>query len=329
MSCIPRVPRATHAAVQISDPEIERLLADLPLEFPRVVTLIEGPITVGSNDQFSAPTGTPVVNVPVASAPVSTPGKPRSGARRPRKSKERDARNGRTMQRLDPRTATNRKRALVAAPLLNPSISPSLLNRPKTKRQRADERDKRLMAAWRHIGDINKMKAMSRAVEEIGAMAFTLNLSENIVAKASVNPRKAKTFLSDRLTKTLARHFSFPVDFAFVLEFTPGGRLHLHGIIVIDRSRKKLAKQALMEAGGNWNAAHPEFQADARKLWSGDGWANYCDKSSTRTKKALGLDGNASVLSATQNLRRQGEAYWEGLRAAEKLDRSTRKQMVV
>lgn len=310
--------RASCVPTYESDSDIERLVADWPVVFPVVTTPIEELVDVETADHFSARKAVSNVAVPASAAQTPAPKKRRSSAKRPRKSKERDARNGRTMERLDPCSSTNRKRASVAAPSTPSSLSTTTPIKPKNKRQKANDRDRRLLPAWRYTGDIIRMKTMTRAVEELGIQAFSLNLSSDVEAAALKTPLKAKIYMHDRIKKAFKRYFGIDVDFAFVLEFTPAGRLHIHGIIVVDQEHKKLATQALMEAGGKWDAAHPEFQADVRKLWCGDGWANYVDKTSSRTRKILGLKDTTSILSATQNLRRVGETYWEGLRARQK-----------
>jgi len=207
-----------------------------------------------SNGQFSAPRRVARVAASGGDTCHTRAATGSKSSKRPRKSRERDARNGRTIKRLDPRWGGTRS-------------------------------------------------ATSAEVE----------------TAALKDPRGAKTYLHERIARGFKRWLPFPVDFVFVLEFTDNGRLHVHGVAVVDQTHKHLTTRALMEAGGKWRAAHPEFQADIRKLWCGDGWANYCDKMAARTRAALGLKNTASVMSATQNLRAMGEAYWVSLRETERL----------
>ncbi|MCO6048379.1 hypothetical protein NGM99_01065 [Mesorhizobium sp. RP14(2022)] len=222
------------------------------------------------------------------------------------------------MQKLDPRRHARPGFGLVAAP-----ISPSATSQARadkggklSKRGRADARDTRRLAAWRDTGDVLKMKAMARVWDETRpVLAFSLNLGRDIEAKAMVKPTKAKSFLHERLTKAILRHLMVPAEFAFVVEFTEADRLHIHGIIFIDSSLSRQAMQALKDAGGTWGAAHSERQADLRPLWSGDGWANYLDKTVSKTKRILGIK---SVLSSTRELQRAAKGYWGSLRTREK-----------
>lgn len=236
-------------------------------------------------------------------------------ARKPRKSASRDRRAQEVLRRLDPWAASTLEPPSVKAPTPRPY---SLLN----KRQRADHNDQRRLPAWNCAGDLLRMQAAARGARERSMRAFSLNLSPGIAHQALGSSRGPLTYIHDRIDKAIRQQFHFGLEFAFRPEFTDDGRLHIHGIIEVPPGFERRVNDALMAAGGTWDASHSEFQLDTRDLYDGDGWARYCDKTASRTRRLLGLAPAKSILSMTRGIRKDAESYWNRLRDLERDERA-------
>lgn len=250
---------------------------------------------------------------------------PQKTAKRKPRSVARDARNIRKCRALSGQhgaTAPNTGARSLVDSTTHPSTTPLTLphNRQSpysssySKHLMADRNDKRKLAAWRYTGDLAKIYAVGQALQEVGGIAFSLNLAGRVKDRVDARPGDALSYLSDRLVKALKAEFGRRVELAFVLEVSPAGHAHLHGILDLDASQKDRARRALEKAGGQWAGNGKQYQADARRLWDAGGWTNYCSKALARTKRALGL-GN--VLSITNDLRRRAKGYWDRMREAE------------
>lgn len=238
--------------------------------------------------------------------------------RRKPKSQARDKRNIRKCKALNGNGAETPGRSHVSPlvdntthPLPSPSNPKSSYSQGHLKHLNADRNDKRKLAAWAKTGDLSKMFAVGEAVKEGGAMAFSLNLAGKVKADVDRKPASALKLMSDRLTKALKAEFGHRVEFAFVLEVSPAGNVHLHGILALDVAMRDRARVALEKAGGQWRGKGAVYQADARQLWNASGWTSYCTKTLERTKKALGVK---NVLSVTQDLRRRAHEFWDHMR---------------
>jgi len=241
---------------------------------------------------------------------------------RPRKSRERDRRDHLAMNGLAPRNPTKAVSPSVPTPIplhiasSTPSSAPT--NTPPTKRRRADQRDRRPLAAWRYAGDLSRMAAATRALSELDPHAFTLNLGREIEEAARMRPDGPLVYLQERLFRSLRRQVGHVPPFAFVLETTASGRLHVHGVIAISGAPEAL-RRALTQAGGLWDGAGAEYQLDLQPVWDGDGWSRYCGKDAARTRRALGVK---RVLSLSRDLSRMARDYWATLRASQRARRS-------
>jgi hypothetical protein len=144
-------------------------------------------------------------------------------------------------------------------------------------------------------------------------VAFSLNLSPDVEAAALRG--SAKTVLQDRLRKGFKRYGLQGMEFGFIIEFTPEGRLHIHGIVANAGKQYQLLRAALASAGGTWAGAGTQYQVDVVSMWYGPGWARYLMKGAKVTRRKL---GQQSVLSISRGLRRAAEDYWESLRTLER-----------
>lgn len=249
--------------------------------------------------------------------PAETPKPPASVIKnpnsRPRVSKARDRRNVRILKDFVPDVRPLMSPAGVATPSPLPS---TLLNTTKTKKQKADENDKRAAPAWRFTTEIIKGTCCFRSVSATGpGLAWSLNIGGKVLQYANDNPKRFKTWIHDRLDKAFRRTLGGPRDFVFRLEADQGGRVHLHGAIDATVEERQAVKAALEMAGGEWTPGHHrERQADARIQFSADGWARYTSKAEARTKRVMGID---SVLSVTRGCNRRARELWESARRNE------------
>lgn len=196
---------------------------------------------------------------------------------------------------------------------LSPS-TPKGMSKSTEKRRRADENDTRKAPAWDRTTDIIKGAFSFENVSTRGAgIAWTLNLGNDVIQAANDNPGAFKEWMHDRLTKAVEK-FVGKRDLVWVPEFTPGGRLHLHGVVDATDDEKVQVEVALRRAGGKW--AHKdgeEHQALAKVMWGASGWARYSLKAASKARSFFGCK---SVLSATQGVRRRARAAYEADRAA-------------
>lgn len=137
-----------------------------------------------------------------------------------------------------------------------------------------------------------------------------------------MSPDGPLTYLQERLYRLLRRQIGRVPPFAFVLETTASGRLHLHGVIATISSAPEALRRALTQAGGLWDGAGAEYQLDLQPVWEGDGWCRYCCKDAARTRRALGVK---RVLSLSRDLARMARDYWATLRASQRSRRSTQR----
>ncbi|KTS30480.1 hypothetical protein NS228_12840 [Methylobacterium indicum] len=205
-----------------------------------------------------------------------------------------------------------------AAPSVeDPSSSTPTLrstSRSAERRRRADENDKRRPPVWTRTTEIIKGRYIFENIATRGAgLAWTLNLGPYVVQAANDSPAGWRAWMHDRLTKAIEK-FLEPRDFVWEPEFTPGGRLHIHGAIDAMEDEKALIEAALSHAGGMWGHTHgKEHQALAKVMWGAAGWARYTAKAAAVARRFFGCK---SIISATQGVRRRARAAYESDKAA-------------
>lgn len=145
---------------------------------------------------------------------------------------------------------------------------------------------------WRSLWPHERIIVSFKAAAELGALAFTLNLSESRERSFSNH-----TTPVDRLRRYIARElrqtFGYLLPFAFVLESSPAGRLHAHGVIIVPEGQDipgGALRAALARAGGKiTDQGASARQIDIRPAWDAGGWARYSIKSWDETCQQLGL----------------------------------------
>ncbi|MHA6692033.1 hypothetical protein [Devosia sp. A449] len=106
------------------------------------------------------------------------------------------------------------------------------------------------------------------------------------------------------------------LPYAFQFEISPAGRLHVHGVVCLNRADKAeldALKVALAAAGGKIKGHAGSRQVKVAELYSADGWTAYFNKALSGTIKTLGID-KVRIVSAP--LRDHAEADWSSYRDA-------------
>lgn len=104
---------------------------------------------------------------------------------------------------------------------------------------------------WDHTDARLKMLAWGMASFDMGAVPFTLRLSELVMENAQSDPRGAARHLQDRIGRHLRTRLEQAPAFWFAIETNAWGKPHLHGAIVIPPGKSDEVKAALRTAGGS------------------------------------------------------------------------------
>lgn len=137
-------------------------------------------------------------------------------------------------------------------------------------------RKHRVPAEWRDLSDVSHLEWFHRAMRASGgSCGFTLNLSDDIVAKIGKQDRSAN-WLGRRIANELKIATGRKVPFFFAFEVSRSGRLHIHGELQICRDEQESARKALRRAGGEWETTR-QHQAKTKPKPSVV-WANYSAK---------------------------------------------------
>lgn len=151
------------------------------------------------------------------------------------------------------------------------------------------------------------------------SLAFSLNLTPEKQAQLRKSERPAKR-LADEIQRACRRELGRAVPISLALEITPGGRLHAHGIVTLERREGKAFSKALKSAGGKVNGCGSGRQTDLRRLWSATGWKAYLAKAFHVTAEALGNDKIVYQCNATRAAARE---EYEASLARQKARRKT------
>jgi hypothetical protein len=199
-------------------------------------------------------------------------------------------------------------------------------NREQAERERECEAN-RLQPAWAKAGDLHRGRAYMAAILDTGmAATFTLNFSPKVLEAAGKAKEGSFHNLRSRITRELKKALGDSPSLACGLDSTTSGRLHIHGALVLDPSRRSAVVAALLRAGGKWASKRGQehqlhMQSDQWSLTEQDfldvqrpldaGWSGYLLKMSKRLRKAT----NHSVLYASPKLKRDAELQYNADRA--------------
>lgn len=119
--------------------------------------------------------------------------------------------------------------------------------------------------------------------------------------------------MSHYLARELRRHLGQCPPYAFWFEFSERGRLHLHGVIVMDSDGRQqaLLRKALCAAGGSLRGRSRIIQYTQSRLeplWDGLGWYGYSQKAYQDTMFLLGTNKISFVSSSLKRMCRDAPA---------------------
>lgn len=141
--------------------------------------------------------------------------------------------------------------------------------------QRRARLPQRLPTQWRDLSLHQRYRRATEAAQRAGGLALTLNLHPDIEAhaRASTDPMR---YLTLRIDRALKKHGMSDLPRAFILETSPAGRLHLHGVIIPGEHTLDTVKLALREGAGKITrqGAAPR-QLDLQEVTGAAGWASY------------------------------------------------------
>ena len=121
---------------------------------------------------------------------------------------------------------------------------------------------------------------------EFEGIALNLNYSKLIEKRAFAHDNPA-AYIGDRFTEKLRVHDLADLPFAIVLEFSPDGRLHVHGLIVHMGKPHLAISRALCEAGGKLFGKAAARQLTLKPLFDDQGCKSYCLKTNKATNVLL------------------------------------------
>lgn len=124
------------------------------------------------------------------------------------------------------------------------------------------------------------------------AKAFTLNFSPRC-EQTLRDHRDPTRLLSSYLGREMRQFLGRVLPHSFCLEVSPDGRLHLHGVIVLDGKENehlKLVKRSLARAGGNVLGRKGSRQVSLSEINDASGWAEYALKKIKSTRKILATE---------------------------------------
>jgi hypothetical protein len=159
---------------------------------------------------------------------------------------------------------------------------------------------------WRQLWAHEKLALSFQVAEAAGAVAFTLNLSSR-VQRTLISQTDPARLMSHYLNRECKRRLGSSPRYSFIFEFSPSGRLHLHGVVVPDRMDEEYLDaldQALMLAGGSVGGAQiiRTNQNYLDRLSDGLGWAAYTQKNFNDTARLLGTDKITFISNSLKRL---------------------------
>ncbi|MDF1598247.1 hypothetical protein PZ895_00455 [Mesorhizobium sp. YIM 152430] len=134
----------------------------------------------------------------------------------------------------------------------------------------------RVPAPWRDLSDLSCLEWLHHTMRASGgSCGFTLNLSDDIAAKAGAQASSAG-WLAKRIARELKAATGRHVPFFFAFEVSRAGKLHVHGELQIETDEHEAVRKALRRAGGEWDTTR-QHQAKTKPKPSVV-WTNYCAK---------------------------------------------------
>lgn len=210
----------------------------------------------------------------------------------------------------------------IAAPVLGsaPSAPPgggTIPVTPPFKKTATGSAPKR--KRWDGTPEETKAVMMARAVHEGGkGLAISVNLTDEMVRSAAGRSRTLAQQLQDRISRLLKRRLGYRPDFFIVLERGPREAPHFHGVIDLpnDKATLEKVKSALMALGGTkLDVTTLKRKVNIQSLYTPARWGEYPFKHQATSKHNL---GTTQLLTATNSLRKRGEAAFNAAKRANK-----------
>jgi hypothetical protein len=165
---------------------------------------------------------------------------------------------------------------------------------------------------FRKLSDDERTDAINGYIALSPALAFTLHFDtkRHDALKVSTDPVK---MLADEINRLARKVLGDTIPFMFVLEVSPAGRLHAHGVIMIDptdKQRLAMFRQVMKQAAGVILGGAADFQLATRKV-AGTFWTGvYCIKDMEHTRHVLRLD---KITYTSRKLTADTRAYHDRL----------------
>lgn len=168
---------------------------------------------------------------------------------------------------------------------------------------------------WSRSTEQQKFEQGIRSAQSRKGVAITCNLSP-ARERALLNSKSPVETLSAMISRWLKRLLGFVPPYAFQFEFNHLGRLHIHGVVLLDRADEaelgKL-KEALAAGCGKIDGKPGSRQLKLAELYNADGWTGYFSKTVTGTVKRLGVE---RVTFMSDGLRRFAREDWTAAHVA-------------
>lgn len=151
-----------------------------------------------------------------------------------------------------------------------------------------------LTRPWRKLWRHEKLARAFVVADEASGISFTLNLSDELQTTL-LNLSDPARRMSHYINRELKAKVGIAFPYAFRFEFSPRGRLHLHGALIpysFDEDHILAIDRALGRAGGKLKAdvLRTNTQSYLGTLWDGLGWYAYCQKEGDKAARLLGTD---------------------------------------
>lgn len=174
---------------------------------------------------------------------------------------------------------------------------------------------------WTHTGDRLKALSIAQAMMSDGeTTAFTVDLHPFVIKQAFQSPRGVVGYLSDRLTRNLAKQALDTRSWAFVVEASPLHEPHLHGLL--RKGPTEAMRDALFSASGQ-KGLRTGREVHTRDVWHLNGWLEYITKNPLVSRKALNRAAqematsySGGILGASRQVRSDAARWYREHRGA-------------
>lgn len=146
---------------------------------------------------------------------------------------------------------------------------------------------------WRTLTLDQMFRLACRSVASRNGVAFTLNIAPKVAARI-VRATDPASYIAARINAEMRKIGHTANELAFRFEVSSSGKLHLHGVLLVDAACDPAKiTAALRRAGGKVSGALVMTQAHAQPITDADGWADYACKPRDRRRAEALLPGKA------------------------------------